>query len=114
MRYAVLVFLCFSRVAGAQEQKHMVTAAVNGDWPTTLTAFEIERVGQYPSAVNLKGAVEIKSKVCLRVGKRGELQCDGEMILRADEATFHEDSGQIEARGAITVIPRRHAANARE
>jgi len=114
MRHAVLVFLCFSCVAGAQEQKHMMTSAVNADWPTTLTAFEIERVGQYPSAVQLKGSVEIKSKVCLRVGKRGELQCDGEMILRADEATFHEDTGQIEARGAVTVIPLRHAPKARE
>jgi hypothetical protein len=114
MRYAVLVFLCFSCTAGAQEQKHMMTVAANGEWPTTLTAFEIERFGQYPSAVHLKGAVEIKSPVCFRVGKSNELQCDGEMILRVDEATFHEDSGQIEARGAITVIPRRHAANARE
>ena len=87
----------------------MMTVAANGEWPTTLTAFEIERVGQYPSAVHLKGAVEIKSPVCFRVGKRSELQCDGEMILKADEATFHEDSGQIEARGAVTVVPRRHA-----
>jgi hypothetical protein len=110
MRYVVLVFLCFSCVARGQEQKHMVTVAVTGGRPTTLTALEIERVGQYPSAVHLKGAVEIKSPVCLPLGKRGELQCDGEMILRADEATFHEDSGQIEARGAVTVIPLRHAA----
>ena len=88
----------------------MMTVAVSGGRPTTLTAFEIERVGHYPSAVHLKGAVEIKSPVCFRVGKRGELVCDGEMIVQADEATFHEDSGQIEARGAVTVIPLRHAA----
>ena len=87
----------------------MMTTAINAEWPTTLTAFEIERVGQYPSAVHLKGAVEIKSRVCFRVGKRGELVCDGEMILQADEATFHEDTGQIEARGAVTVVPLRHA-----
>lgn len=109
MRYAVLVFLCFGCVAGAQEQKHMMTAVVNAEWPTTLTAFEIERVGQYPSAVHLKGAVEIKSPVCFRVGKKHrELVCN-QMILRADEATFHEDSGQIEARGTVTVIPQRAA-----
>ena len=92
----------------------MITSAVNADWPTTLTALEIERVGQYPAAVRLKGAVEIKSKVCFRLGKRNELVCDGEMILQADEATFHEDTGQIEARGAVTVIPLRHAPKARE
>lgn len=111
MRNAVLVFLCFSSSACAQEQKHMVTAAINAEWPTTLTAFEIERVGQYPSAVHLKGAVEIKSPVCFRVGrKHRELLCN-QMILRADEATFHEDSGQIEARGAVTVIPQRAGEN---
>lgn len=57
MRCALLVL--FSCVAGAQEPKHMMTVAANGEWPTTLTAFEIERVGQYPSVVHLKGAVEI-------------------------------------------------------
>jgi hypothetical protein len=62
MRYAVLVFLCFSCTVSAQEQKHMMTAAVNAEWPTTLTALEIERVGQYPSAVHLKGGVEIKTR----------------------------------------------------
>jgi hypothetical protein len=40
----------------------MVTVAANGGRPITLTAFEIERVGQYPSAVHLKGGVEIKTR----------------------------------------------------
>ena len=71
MRYAVLVFLCFGCAALGQEQKHILTVAVNGKFPTTLTALDIERVGQYPSAVHLKGAVEIKSPVCLPFGKRG-------------------------------------------
>src|SRR6266567_3279071 len=102
MRYAVLVSLCFSCVVGGQELKHMIGVAVNGARPSTLTAFEIERGAGYPAAIHLKGAVEIKSPVCLPVGKRGKLICDGEMILRADEATFHEDSGQIEANGVIT------------
>jgi hypothetical protein len=31
------------------------------------------------------------------------------MILRAEEATFHEDTGRIEAHGAVTVIPLQHA-----
>ena len=109
MRQGVLVLLCLSCAAGGQEQKHVMTVMANGEWPTTLTALEIERVGQYPGAVHLKGTVEIKSPVCFRVGKRNELECDGAMILRADEATFHEDSGEIEARGPVTVIPIRHA-----
>jgi hypothetical protein len=110
MRYAVLVSFCFTCVVGGQELKHMMGVTANGVRPSTLTAFEIERVGDYPAVIHLKGAVEIKSPVCLPVGKRGKLICDGEMILRADEATFHEDSGQIEAQGVVTLTPLHHAA----
>jgi hypothetical protein len=84
MRYAALVSLCFTCVVGGQELKHMMGVAVNGVRPATLTAFEIERGGEYPAAIHLKGAVEIKSPVCLPVGKRGNLICDGEMIVKAD------------------------------
>jgi hypothetical protein len=87
----------------------MMGVPVTGVRPSVLTAFEIERLGGYPAAIHLKGAVEIKSPVCLPVGKHGKLICDGEMILRADEATFHEDTGQIEANGVVTLTPLHHA-----
>ena len=87
----------------------MIVAPVNGaPRPASLSANEIERGGHYPSIVHLKGAVEIKSPVCLSVGKPGKPICDGSMILRADEATYHEDTGQIEAAGSVTVTPLRH------
>jgi hypothetical protein len=31
------------------------------------------------------------------------LNCDGYVVLRADTADFHEGTGQIEARGNVTV-----------
>ena len=30
------------------------------------------------------------------------------MVVTADEAEFHEDTGQIEARGNVSVTPLRH------
>jgi len=91
-----------------QEQKHLIAVPLNGGRAASLTALNIERGGQYPSAIHLKGAVEIKMPVCLPIGRHGRMTCDGSMILRSDEATYHEDSGEIEARGAVTVVPLRH------
>jgi lipopolysaccharide assembly outer membrane protein LptD (OstA) len=88
--------------------KHLAVAAVNGRLSTRLTALSIERETQYPSVVHLKGNVEIKSPVCLPVGKKGALVCDGYTLLRADEVDFHEDTGEIEARGSVRLSGLRH------
>jgi lipopolysaccharide assembly outer membrane protein LptD (OstA) len=40
------------------------------------------------SAIQLRGDVEIKTEL---------------MVLRADEADYHEDTGEIEARGSVRV-----------
>ena len=58
---------------------------------------------QDPSVIHLKGSVEIKTPVCVATGKGNEQLCAGYVILRTDEAEFHEDSGRIEARGNVTV-----------
>jgi hypothetical protein len=108
MRSAVLVSLFFTALAAGQEQKHVTAVPVNGARPATLTANDIERGSQYPSAIHLKGGVEIKAPVCMQIKKRGKLVCDGSMILRADEATYHEDSGKIEASGTVSITPLRH------
>jgi hypothetical protein len=90
------------------EQKHLTIAPLNGNRAVALTALSIERGVEYPSVIRLKGNVEIKTPVCLPVGKKSELICDGEMIVRADEAQFHEDTGEIQPIGHVTVMPLRH------
>jgi hypothetical protein len=108
MRFTVLIGLLATALVTGQEQKQLTTAPLNGGREVRMTADEIARMGEYPSAIHLKGGVEIKTPACLPVGKNRELICDGVMILRADEATYHEDSGQIEAQGTVTVVPLYH------
>jgi lipopolysaccharide assembly outer membrane protein LptD (OstA) len=73
-----------------------------------VSAFNISRGATYPSNVYLSGGVEIKTPVCLPVGQNGEPVCDGMMVLRADEAILHEDTGEIEAHGNVSVTPLYH------
>ncbi|MDQ6664059.1 MAG: hypothetical protein M3Z23_06670 [Acidobacteriota bacterium] len=108
MNYLVLGLLFTANLVIGQEQKHLTAVPLSGGRAATLTALNIERGGQYPSAIHLTGGVEIKTPICLPAGRHGKLICDGSMILRADEATYHEDSGEIEASGSVTVTPLRH------
>jgi len=95
-------------LALAQEQKHLSAPTVNGIRPVLLSALSIERGAEYPSLVELKGNVEIRTPVCYLTSKTpGQMThvCIGESILHADEAVFHEDTGEVEARGKVTVTP---------
>ncbi len=47
--------------------------------------------------------MEIKTPVCVGTGPGNTQVCDGSVVLHADEADFHEDSGRIDARGNVTV-----------
>jgi lipopolysaccharide assembly outer membrane protein LptD (OstA) len=71
--------------------------------PLSVAALDIEREGLYPAVIHLKGSVEIRTPVCLIAGPNNALSCDGYLVLRADQADFHEDSGQTEARGNVTI-----------
>jgi hypothetical protein len=53
----------------------------------------------------LKGEVEITTPICVPMGTKGKLACDGYMVLRADEAELREDTGEIQARGNVNVTP---------
>ena len=93
------------------QQKHLTVAPVNGVRPVLLSALSIQRGAEYPSLVELKGNVEIRTPVCVKTSKTASKMthiCDGETVLRADEAVFHEDTGEVEARGNVTVTPRRY------
>jgi|KBSMisStaDraftv2_1062788.scaffolds.fasta_scaffold2571071_1 hypothetical protein len=71
--------------------------------PLSVAALEIEREGEYPAILHLKGRVEIKTPVCVNTGPGNAMHCAGYVVLHADTADFHEDSGQTEARGNVTV-----------
>jgi hypothetical protein len=102
---AILAYQCSAYNAIAQGNQHLTVAPLSGSRAVTLSALNIERGTSYPSVIQLKGNVEIKTPVCLPAGRKNALVCDGEVILQADSAEFHEDTGQIEAHGTVTVIP---------
>jgi lipopolysaccharide assembly outer membrane protein LptD (OstA) len=81
--------------------KHLYLSTPGSSSPIAMTAQSIEREVDKPAEVHLKGSVEIKQQVCLPVGKKGALVCDGYRLLHADEASVHTDTGAIEARGSV-------------
>ena len=87
----------------AREIKHLWVPTSTSVRPASVSAAEVEREGNYPAVIHLKGSVEIKTPVCVAGGPQDSQICDGYVVLHADAADFHEDSGQIEARGNVTV-----------
>jgi hypothetical protein len=86
------------------EQKHLIAFAGDG-WENRLSARSIERAVEYPGIVYLKGEVEVRTPVCRPSGQRQSKSCDTYMVLRADEAELHEDTGRIDAYGNVSVVP---------
>ena len=77
-------------VAPVQRLNLMIGAA-------TIQADSIERPVRFPSTIRLKGNVQITTKI--GVGDApARLMI---MMVRADEADYHEDTGEIEARGSV-------------
>jgi len=88
--------------------KHLMVAPQSGtaNGQATVSARNIERGHGYPSVIRLKGDVEIRTPVCFKGGKStDETVCYGYTVIRADQAEYHEDTGQIEAHGKVTVMP---------
>jgi lipopolysaccharide assembly outer membrane protein LptD (OstA) len=98
----------------AGQLKHLYVPTSTSVRPVSVAAKEIEKGLPSPSVIHLKGSVEIKTPVCLLTnpGNRQTWVCDGSVVLRADEADFHEETGQIEARGNVK-ITRERSADAR-
>ena len=65
----------------------------------TLEADSIQRRPSYPSVIQLKGNVEIKTKTVVQDSPVRLMI----MVVRADEADYHEDTSEIEARGTVHV-----------
>ena len=96
----------------SDQQKHLIAFVVNG-WANRLSATSIERGAEYPTIIYLKGNVEVQAPVC-PLGPNAPRACDNYMILHADSAEFHEDTGQIEAHGNVSVVPLRHVTGIRQ
>jgi hypothetical protein len=87
----------------SDQQKHLIAFVVNG-WANKLSATSIERGTEYPTIIYLRGNVEVQAPEC-PLGLNAPRACDNYMILHADSAEFHEDTGQIEAHGNVSVVP---------
>jgi lipopolysaccharide assembly outer membrane protein LptD (OstA) len=85
------------------ELKHLlVPSSTDRRW-VTIAAMEIVRDLPYNGIDHLKGAVEIKMRECVFTGPNHQQTCNGYVVLRADQADYHEDTGQIEASGNVRV-----------
>ena len=87
----------------AGQLKHISVPIASSAQPFAVAAVEIERSVQYPSLIHLKGAVEIRMPICVVTGPGNAQNCAGEIVLHADEADLHEDTGQIEAHAGATI-----------
>ena len=107
MKMSLVALVC-AVVLSAQnyppgERKHLSVPIAGSAQPLAVAATEIERGAQYPSVIHLKGDVEIRMPVCVATGRGSVQHCAGEIVFRADEVDLHEETGQIEAKGAVRV-----------
>jgi hypothetical protein len=105
MKLAIAALLCTVAVRAqpAGEVKHISLPIAGSAQPLAAAAIEIVRAVQYPSVIHLKGAVEIRMPVCVVTGPGNAQRCAGEIVFQCDEANLHEDTGQIEAKGAAKI-----------
>ena len=113
MRLSLATFAVCSLVLPAQEYpahqvKHLSVPALTSLRPLSVSAMDITKDLPYPSVIHLKGNVEIRTPVCLATAENpAGWSCDGSVVLRADEADLHEDTGEIDARGNVRVTRER-------
>ena len=107
MKLLAAISVCFLAVAAqdnpADQRKHLSVPTATNIRPLSVAAAQIERESQYPAVIHLKGEVEIKTPVCVAGGPGTALVCAGYVVLRADAADLHEDSGAVEATGNVRV-----------
>lgn len=106
---AVCAFALFAQEQPSNQLKHLSVPAGTSLRPLSVSARDITRELPYPSVIHLKGSVEIRTPVCTGTAEPGKWTCDGSVVLRADEADLHEDTGEIEARGNVKVTRERTA-----
>jgi lipopolysaccharide assembly outer membrane protein LptD (OstA) len=87
----------------SDQRKHISVPTTTNERPVQVRAAEIEHQAQYPSVLHLKGNVEIRTPMCVATGPGTALACDGYVVVRADRADVHEDTGEIEATGNVRI-----------
>lgn len=97
MKLSRILFL-IPLLLSAQELKHLSVPTMTSIRPLEVAALDVQRQSR---VLHLKGAVEIKTPVCLLIDRSNVQMCSGYVILRADEADLHEDTGQVEAKGNV-------------
>jgi lipopolysaccharide assembly outer membrane protein LptD (OstA) len=109
--WAVCILTAAAQEKPADQLKHLSVPTVTSVRPVTIAAMEIDKQPTYPSVMYLTGNVEIRTPVCLllKPDDARTYVCDGSVVLRADKATFHEDTGQVEASGNVRVTRERSA-----
>ena len=89
-RQIALQLVMFSTAGLSQETPVQQKLQLNSDLLVPRVSLSAARIDQDGSVVHLKGNVEIR-----RTG----------LILRADEADYRKDTGEIEAKGNVRVSP---------
>ena len=96
----MLACQCTSVLPQAIGQENKLNLMATGPLGSiTLQADSILRRPSYPSVIQLKGNVEIKTKTVVQDSPLRLMI----MVVRADEADYHEDTSEIEARGTVRV-----------
>jgi lipopolysaccharide assembly outer membrane protein LptD (OstA) len=104
MKYSIVALLFLTGLLNGQEPKYYTGVPADGTRPSVMTATNIERVGAYPSVIHLKGNVKVRTCTAT-TKKRGKPICGGFILLQADELTYHEDTGKMEANGSVSLTP---------
>ena len=94
MKLLIAVGIMAQLVSARQTQKLNLKVG-----SATIQAESIERPVQFPSIIRLKGNIQIDTKIIAQHAPVSLLI----MVVRADEADYHEDTGEIEARGSVQV-----------
>jgi lipopolysaccharide assembly outer membrane protein LptD (OstA) len=96
----MLACQCTSVLPQAVGQENKLSLMATGPLGSiALQADSIQRQSSYPSVIQLKGNVEIKTKTVVQDSPLRLMI----MVVRADEADYHEDTSEIEARGTVRV-----------
>ncbi len=107
VKIALTALVCAAALSAqnyaAEERKHLTVPVAGSAQPFLVAATEMDRGVSYPSVIHLKGDVEIRMPVCVVTGPGSVQHCTGEIVFHADEAEVHEETGQIEAKGAVRV-----------